>query len=75
MVAHALEGIAEPATVDNKATSEGIASGFVANKFYVHINRVGVNLEDNLNNYSASPYATRSFELSEIRTLLSGKET
>ena len=30
--------------------------------------------KDNINNHSASPYATRSFERSEIRTLLSGKE-
>ena len=43
LVAHALQRIAVPATVDNKATSEGIASGFVTNKFNVHINRVGVN--------------------------------
>ncbi len=33
----------------------------------------GIN-KDNLNNNSASPYATRSFERSEIRTLLSGSE-
>ena len=40
LVAHALERIAEPATVDNKATSDGIASGFVANKFNVHKNNL-----------------------------------
>ena len=62
LVALALESVAEPATINNKATSNGVASGFVADKFYVHINRVRVNLEDNLNNNSASP------------TLLSGKE-
>ena len=36
LVAHALQRITVPATVDNKATSDGIASGFVADKFYVH---------------------------------------
>ncbi len=30
--------------------------------------------KDNIDNSSASPYATRSFERSEIRTSLSGKE-
>ena len=32
-----------------------------------------VDKEDNTNNHSASPYATRSFDRSEIRTLLSGE--
>ena len=36
LVAHTLQRVAVPATINNKATSDGIASGFVADKFDVH---------------------------------------
>ena len=71
LVADALQRVAEPATINNKATSNGIASGFVADKFDVHINRVGVNLEDKLNNNSYLALARTIITASP--TLLSGK--
>ena len=53
LVAHALEGVAEPATVDNKATSEGVASGFVADKFNVHITGFWLNkIEEKFKEYA-----------------------
>ena len=36
LIADALEGVAEPATVDDKATSDGGALGLVADKLYIH---------------------------------------
>ena len=48
LVAHTLQRVTEPATINNKATSDGVASGFVADKFNVHINRVWVNFERQL---------------------------
>ena len=36
LIAHTLQRVAVPATINNKATSNGVASGFVADKFYVH---------------------------------------
>ena len=36
LVAFALKGVAEPSSVDNKATCNGIALGLVADKFDVH---------------------------------------
>ena len=36
LIAHALQRVTEPATINDKATSNGVASGFVADKFYVH---------------------------------------
>ena len=55
------EGITAPLSIHHHSPCDGIALWLIADKFDVHINRVGVNLEDNLNNNSASP------------TLLSGK--
>ena len=36
LVANTLKGVAVPTSVDNKATSDGIALGLVADKFDVH---------------------------------------
>ena len=36
LIAHALQRVAVPATINDKATSDGVASGFVADKFDVH---------------------------------------
>ena len=36
LVADALEGVAEPTAVDDKATSDGGALGLVADKLYIH---------------------------------------
>jgi hypothetical protein len=36
LIADAFEGVAEPATVDDKATSDGGALGLVADKLYIH---------------------------------------
>ena len=41
LVADTFERVAEPATVDDKATSNGGALGFVADKLYIH-NFLGV---------------------------------
>ena len=36
LVADALEGVAEPMAIDDKATSDGGALGLVADKLYIH---------------------------------------
>ena len=37
LVANTLKGVAVPTSVDNKATSDGVALGLVADEFDVHI--------------------------------------
>jgi hypothetical protein len=36
LIAYSLEGIAEPSTIDDEATSDGSALGLIANKFDIH---------------------------------------
>ena len=40
LIADTLQCVAEPATVDDKTPCDGIASGFVADKFDVHKNNL-----------------------------------
>ena len=41
LVTDTFEGVAEPTTINNKATCEGIAFGLIADKFDVHITGFG----------------------------------
>ena len=36
LIPHAFEGVAEPTTVDNEATGDGVGFGLVANKLDIH---------------------------------------
>ena len=36
LIAHAFEGIAEPSAIDDKATSDGVGFGLVADKLDIH---------------------------------------